>query len=415
VVRGSRLSDLIDVKNLLIYVILCGSAFSAFVGAPAEANTILAAGTLGEPGIDVDARALGMGGAALGLFDGSNVNSANPAVPASCESAVFSFTLRRGYNSYETAVGRSVETTYDFLRAELAVPVSRSLVASLGLREELNQNYELTRPLEYEGAVIGTSRLRGSGSVYSFSAGLAGRLGSRWFIGGGAGYDFGAPEEIYVKEFKAKGYSRIEERLEASYRGVKVGVGAGYSISDKFTVGGAVGVFNTHRVHETLYTEYATLREGDHRFAMPWSAGVGSAYVFGPRGRLAADLRYTAWSKSAADGRDFGYRDTLEVHAGAEGRLTAAPKAFFLWRMPYRAGASYVPWYSTERGEFAKAGVAVGAGYLFRNNENSRLDVTLEYGRRGDLGSQGLKEEMFDFYLSIVGLEAWLGKRGRED
>jgi hypothetical protein len=415
VVRASGLAGPIDVKNLLIYVILYGTTFSVFVGAPAGANTILAAGTLGEPGTDVDARALGMGGAALGLFDGSNVNSANPAVPASYESAVFSFTLYRGYNSYQTAVGRSVEITYDFLHAELAVPVSKSLVASLGLREELNQNYELTRPLEVEGSEIGTSRLRGSGSVYSFSAGLAGRLGKRWFIGGGAGYDFGAPEEIHIKDFKAKGYSRIEERLEASYRGVKGGVGAGFLITDKFSLGGEVEVFNAHRVHETLYTEYATLREGDHRFAMPWSAGVGSAYILGPRGRLAADLRYTAWSRSAADGRNFGYRDTLELHAGAEGRLTAAPKAFFLWRMPYRVGASYVPWYSTERGEFAKAAVAVGAGYLFRNNENSRLDVTLEYGRRGGLASQGLNEEMFDFYLSIVGLEAWLGKRGRED
>ncbi len=414
-VRASGLVGSIDVKNLLKYVILCGSALSVFAGAPAGANTILAAGTLGEPGTDVDARALGMGGAALGLFDGSNVNSANPAVPASYESAVFGFTLKRGYNSYETAVGRSVEITYDFLRAELAIPVSKSLVASVGLREELNQNYELASPLEYEGAVIGTSRLRGSGSVYSFTAGLAGRLGSRWFVGGNAGYDFGAPEEIYIKEFKAKGFSRIEERLEASYRGIKAGVGAGFSVSEKFTVGGAVGVLNNHHVHETLYTEYATLREGDHRFAMPWSAGVGSAYVFGPRGRLAADLRYTAWSRSAADGRDFGYRNTLEFHAGAEGRLTAVPKAFFLWRMPYRAGASYVPWYSTERGDFAKAAVAVGAGYLFRNNENSRLDVTLEYGRRGDLASQGLREDTFDFYLSIVGLEAWLGKRGRED
>ncbi len=388
---------------------------SVLAGGPAAANTILAAGTLGEPGTDADARALGMGGAVLGLFDGSNVNSANPAVPASYDSAVFAFTLCRGYNSYETAVGKSVEITYDFLRAELAIPVSRSLVVSLGLREELNQNYELTRPLEYEEAVIGTSRLRGSGSVYSISGGLAGRLGGRWFVGGVAAYDFGAPEEIYIKEFKAKGYSRIEERLEASYRGIKAGVGGGFLFSDKFSVGGAFEVFNTHRVHETVYTEYATLREENHRFAMPWSAGVGSAYIFGPRGRAAADLRYTAWSRSAADGRDFGYRDTLELHAGVEGRLTAAPRAFFLWRMPYRAGASYVPWYSTERGEFAKAAVAVGAGYLFRNNENSRLDVTLEYGRRGDLASQGLREEMFDFYLSIVGLEAWLGKRGRED
>lgn len=404
-----------DSKKMLLYILLFTSAAFALVGCPALANTILAAGTPGEPGIDFDARAVGMGGAGLGLFDGSNVNGANPAVPASYGRAVFSFTLYREYNSYQTPAGRSVATAFDIPRAELAVPVTSSLALSLALRQELNQNYELTRPLEYEGVVVGTSRRKGTGSVYSFSAGLAGRLGERWYAGGLAGYDFGAPKEIYSKEFTEKGYSRIEETLEAAYKGVKGALGVGYLATDKFSVGAQLEVFNTHRVHETVFTEYATLYEEDHRFAMPWSAGLGAAYVLGPRGRFAADVRYTAWSRFAADGRDFGYRDTVEVHAGAEGRLTTAPKSFFLWRMPFRAGVSYVPWYSTEHGEFTKTGVAVGAGYLFRNNENSRLDVALEYGRRGDSPSRGLKEEMFDFCLSIVGLEAWLGKRGRED
>jgi hypothetical protein len=400
---------------MLLYIAFVASAALMLAAGPALANTILAADTPGEPGIDVDARAHGMGGAALGLFDGSNVNGVNPAVPATYGRAVFNVTLYRGYNSYETPVGKSVEVTYDVPRAELALPLSDSLALSLGLHEELNQNYELTRPLEYEGEVVGTSRRLGDGAVYSFSAGLAGRLGERWYVGGTAGYDFGAPKEIYSKEFKEKGYSRIEETLEAAYKGVKGVLGAGYLVSDKLSVGAALKLYSTHRVHETVFTEYATLYEEDHRFTMPWAAGLGAAYVLGPRGRFAADVRYTAWSAFAVDGEDSGYRDTVEFHAGAEGRLTTAKKSFFLWRMPYRAGVSYVPWYSTEHGEFAKMGVAVGAGYLFMNNENSRLDVALEYSRRGGSPAQGLKEEMFDIYLSIVGLEAWLGKRGRED
>ena len=403
------------VERGIRYLAICVATALAAGGGSGFANTILAAGTPGEPGTDADARGLAMGGAVLGLFDGSNVNGANAAVPASYERAVFSVTLYRGYNSYETPAGRSVEITYDVPRAELAIPVSKSLALSFALRQELNQNYELTRPLEYEGVVVGVSRLRGVGSVYTFSAGLAGRVGERWFVGGSAGYDFGAPREIYTKEFKEKGYSRIEENLEAAYKGVKGTFGAGYLISDKVSVGGALEILNTHRVHETVSTEYATLYEEDHRFAMPWSAGLGAAYVVGPRGRIAADVRYTAWSRFAVDGEGSGYRDTFEFHAGAEGRLATSRKAFFLWRMPYRAGVSYVPWYSTERGRFAKTGVSVGAGYLFMNNENSRLDATLEYSRRGDSPPGELREEMFDFYLSIVGLEAWLGKRGRED
>lgn len=394
-------------------LVLCASL--TFAVGPAPANTILAAGTPGEPGADVDARALGMGGAAIGLFDGSNVNAFNPAVPASYNRAVFNLTLCRGYNSYETSQGKSVEITYDLPRAELAIPVSRSLAASLAFREELNQNYEITRPLEDEGGVVGTSRLRGTGSVYSFSLGLAGRLGERWYVGAATGYDFGAPKEIHTKEFKTKGYSRLEENLEASYRGVKVTAGAGYLVTDKLSFGAMAEFFGNHSVHETIFTEYATLREDDYQFALPWSLGLGAAYVVGPRGRFAADVRYNRWSRFAVDGEGFGYRDTFEVHGGAEGRLTTARKSFFLWRLPYRVGASYVPWYATTNGKFAKLALSVGAGYLFTKNEDSRLDFTLEYARRGDLASQGLREEMFDFYISVVGLETWLGKRERED
>jgi hypothetical protein len=397
-----------------IGLLLFCAALTFAVG-PAAANTILAAGTPGEPGADVDARAVGMGGAAIGIFDGANVNAYNPAAPASYNRAVFNLTLCRGYNSYETTRGKSVEITYDVPRAELAVPLSRSLALSLAFREELNRNYEITRPLESEGVVIGTSRLRGAGSVYSFAAGLAGRLDDRWYAGAAAGYDFGAPKDIHTKEFKAKGYSRIEETAEAAFKGVKGTAGAGYLATDKLSFGAVVEFFGNHDVHEKVFTEYATLRENDHKFAFPWSVGLGAAYVVGPRGRFAADVRYNRWSRFAVDGEDLGFRDTLELHAGAEGRLTTARKSFFLWRMPYRLGASYVPWYGTANGEFAKLAVAAGGGYLFTANEESRLDFALEYSRRGELASQGLREEMFDFYLSVVGLETWFGKRERED
>lgn len=399
----------------LIAGILVGVALAAVGGGTADANTILAAGTPGEPGADVDARAQAMGGAALGLFDGKNVNAVNPAAPASYERAVFNLTLVRGYASYETDQGRSVQTSFDLPGAELTVPVSGGLALTLAFRQVLNHNYEVTWPLEYEGETVGTNRWRGVGSVYGFSAGVAGRLGERWLAGGAVGYDFGAPEEVFAKEYTVKGFSNTQENYETSYKGVQVRGGAGYWVTDRLSVGAVASAFTDHRVHETAYTEYATLYEDDHKFALPWAAGLGAAYAVGPRGRLAADLRYTGWSRFAVDGEGFGYRDTLEFHAGAEGRISTSKRGFFLWRMPYRLGAFYVPWYSKERGEFAHFGVAAGAGYLFLNNEESRLDVSLAYGRRGGLASDGLREETFDLYISFVGLETWIGKRETEE
>jgi len=46
-----------------------------------SANSILTRDTPGEPGTEGGARAMAMGGAVLGLTDGSNGNFTNPAIP----------------------------------------------------------------------------------------------------------------------------------------------------------------------------------------------------------------------------------------------------------------------------------------------------------------------------------------------
>jgi len=390
-------------------------AAAALCVAAAGANTILAAGTPGEPGVDTDARALGMGGAALGLFDGKNVNAANPAVPASYGRAVFNITLARAYNSYDTAQGRSVEITYDIPAAELTIPFSDAVAGTLRFSQVFNPNYEFTMPLENDGKTMGTSRQRGRGEVYRLGAGAAARLGKRWYAGLAAGYDFGAPKDVYVKDFKVKGYSDITENREYSYKGVGVRAGAGFMLNDKLSLGAMAEFMPTHTVRETLFTNFAELEVSDHRFALPWQAGLGAAYVIGPRGRVAADVRYTGWSAFKVDGAPQGYKDTVQVGLGAEGRLSTSRKGLFVWRMPYRLGVFYTPWYTTTHGDLAKMGVTAGAGYLFLNNEESRLDFALEYSRRGSLGANGLAEQFYNFYLSVVGLETWVGRKGEDE
>jgi len=391
---------------------------ACFVGASwltvAYANTILSAGNLGEAGVAVDARALAMGGAATALFDGKNVNAYNPAVPASYGRAVFNLTLTRGYNSYRTAFGRSVEISYDAPSAELTIPTGAATAATVRFAQRYNQNYDFTRPLENEGEEIGLSRRTGRGGVYEFGAGLAWAVTPAWLVGAAVGYNFGAPKDIYTKDFFAKGYSDITETVEADYKGVSGRVGVGARINDKWSAGAVIEGAPRWRVHEATYTEYATVRESDHIFTVPWSVGVGAAFVVGPRGRLAADARFTRWSAFKVDREPFGYRDTVTFGGGAEGRITTARKTFFLLRMPYRAGVFYEPWPARDRGALARVGGAVGAGYLFLNNEESRLDFTVEYSRRGSLGANGLREEFYNFYLSVVGLETWLGRKEEE-
>lgn len=389
------------------------SAWALAWATAAFANSILTADCPGEPGVPVDARALGMGGAALGLCDGTNLNALNPAVLASLKNASFDFTILRGYNDYETAYGKSVSVSYDIPGAELAVPAGRDFVVGFSFREKLSVNYRMTTPLEYEGAPIGMSERRGVGAMYALRATVARKWQDRWLAGFAAGYDLGGPREVEAKAFKAKGYNDISETHEMDIKGVGGTLGIGYIAGEKLFFGAAAEFYLRHSVHEELYNDFTTYAENVRHADLPWAGGLGAAYNFNPHFRAAADARYTRWSDYKIDGRSYGYRDTMEFHGGVEGRINTEAKGFFLWRMPYRAGAFYVPWYDQSRGDYAFAGVTLGAGYLFHNNQDSRLDVAFEYGRRGG-GAQPVREEQMNLYLSVVGLETWFGRQQDE-
>jgi len=395
------------VKSYVLVVLMTGLA------ATAAANTILSVGTPGEPAAAVDARALGMGGAALALADGSNLNGLNPAVWASLKRAGFNLTAVRGYNSYETAQGKSVNVNYDVPGVEIALPAAENLTVAFSFREKLNQNYEVTAPLEFGGERIGTSERRGVGGLYALRLGAARRLSARWLAGLNAGYDFGAPEEVYTKTFTEKGYSDVQERLATSYRGVGGALGIVWLTDDHLSFGAAAELYARHSCREETSNDYVTLIESDHQVDLPYAGGVGAAYIFGPRARAALDVRYTAWSGFRVDGVGQGFRDTVEVRAGAEGRINAGRKGFFLWRMPYRCGAFYAPWYGRDYGTYTAFGVTAGAGYLFQNNEDSRFDAAFEYVRRGSAAT-AVREEQMNFYISVVGVETWFGKQQEE-
>lgn len=380
----------------------------------AGSNTILSAGNLGEPGAGVDARSIAMGGTAIGGFDGFNVNSLNPATPASYGRAVFNLTLTRGYNSYETDFGRSVEVSYDAPGAELTVPVSSNTTTTIRFAEKFNRNYEYTRPLYSDEGLIGISRRTGKGAVYELGGSVAFSPAPAWLAGLGVYYNFGAPKDVYTKDFYKKGYSDITETIETAYSGFVLRGGAGLRLDARLTVGCFVEGGPPWRLDAGTYTDYATLRESRHSLKPPWAGGFGTAFKFGPRGVVTTDVTYGAWSVVKVDAAACNFRDVISVRAGAEGRLSTARKTFLLWRIPYRIGAFYEPWYDASAAAPSRVGMAVGAGYPFLANEESRLDFALEYSRRGSLGTNGVREEFYNVYISVVGLETWLGRKSED-
>jgi long-subunit fatty acid transport protein len=367
--------------------------------------------TPGEPGTDGDARAMAMGGAVLGLADGSNGNLVNPAIPATFGHAYFGINFERNYIDYKVPYGKSVSISYDIPRVWLSIPFLYNTAISVSLNERYDQNYEVGAPLYVNGAYAGVQRIVGEGAVYSVAGGLSAKLNEKLYVGLAGHYNFGAPRQLWQNDYYIKGFSDTEITIESRVSGFVIAAGLAYRINDEISVGGFAEIPSTLKVNERTYTEYGDIEEHDHEFNLPIRGGTGFAYK--PLNNLVtvADVKYTRWSGFGVNGSGFDkFRDTIEIRGGAEYRPSLDKRAFVLWRTPYRAGVFYEPWYDTSRGEAARIGASAGLGYVFNNNENSRLDLTFEYSHRGGLDKNGVEENIFNLYMSLVGIEAWLGK-----
>jgi opacity protein-like surface antigen len=372
--------------------------------------------TPGELGTAMDARAMAMGGAGLALLDGTNVNLLNPSVAATYDKTAFKLSFERNYTDYRVPYGKSVNISYDLPQVVVGVPFYWNSALFIGLTERYDQNYLVTAPLYEGGNRVGVRRIVGEGAVYAISGGGATRFGDKLYVGAVGHYHFGAPKILYQHDYYVKGYSDTEETIETSYRGFAIGAGIGYRLTDKVHVGGYFEIPHKLSVKVETYNEFGTIEESNHKFSMPARGGIGTVYRRSDRWCVAGDIGYVGWGSFRVDGRDvLPTRNVLSVHAGLEFRPITEKGGFFLFKQPYRAGFFRRPWYDETRGAMAETGFSTGFGYLFRDNNESRVDFTFEYAKRGGLEESGVEETIYNMYLSIIGIEPWIGKMAEED
>lgn len=391
-------------------------AIVLFGARPACANSIFTVGTPGELGTAMDARGMGMGGAGLALLDGSNANLLNPAVAATYDKTAFNLSFERNYTSYRVPYGNSVNVSYDLPRVAVGLPFYWNSALFIGLTERYDQNYLVTAPLYEGGNRIGVRRIVGKGAVYAISGGGAIRLGERLYVGAVGHYHFGAPRVLYQHDYYAKGYSDTEEAVETSYRGFTIGAGMGYRLTDKIHLGGYFEIPHQLNVEAESYNEFGTIEESSYKFSMPARGGFGAVYRHSDRWVVAGDVGYVGWGSFKVDGDNIlPTRNVLSFNTGFEFRPTTEKRSFFLFRQPYRVGFFHRPWYDEAHGAAAETGFSAGFGYLFRDNNESRIDFAFEYARRGGLAENGVEETIYNMYLSVIGIEAWIGKMAEED
>jgi long-subunit fatty acid transport protein len=388
---------------------------------------------LGYPEWRGDGRIMGMGGVSLAMTDQFGVAGANPAAISGMERTALSASFLSQKRSVSDDQGLS-GTFYDqyprLFRA--VVPIGRGVVSSIGL-ESIGDVRMIWANRASQNSVSFLDSLEASGGAWAVSAQVARRFGDA---------SIGIRAQIIRGNMTTEWRRTVLDSLAPlassalatrRFSGVAFGVGGAYEISDRWTVGGVFELpteldgtntsslgsripnayYKSHSdkvmavntdVDDTVSTETKT----------PMGISFGVAWKPGERALLSADADYHRWSAVSPS-----FRNTWRFAVGSEFHIRTDYRSFLLLRIPYRVGIRYeqhyIPALSARAGassypdaNYYTAGLGIPLG-----RGRGQIDYSVEYGVRGSIGDNLVRERVWRHTISVVGWERWFVRNPR--
>lgn len=374
------------------------------------AYSLFALGRPGEPLPPVDARGRALGNTALGLWDNYNLSLLNPANLAGYGYSTFTMTTLREFNAYRVSAGESNYTTTGIPNLQYIFALSDSFNAALGWRERQSWRFEYATPLTDGGEQVGWTTVEGSGSVNAASLALGWHAAENLGLGLRVSGLIGDPEETWTADYDDEDYGdygSTTDVLRSEIRGLAVAAGVNLRFGDLNTAAYCeIPVLgDVTRVTESSFGE---IEATDTEFNYPINFGAGLGWTPDDHWSLVADFRYELWSGFRVGEVEPGYEDAFHVGLGAEFVPVRRINAPFLARLPLRLGGFYEQLYDAPSGQaLTEYGATVGLGMFMGEEDESALDVSFQYSRRGDLEANGLEEEFYRVIFTLNGADTW--------
>jgi hypothetical protein len=372
--------------------------------------SLFALGRPGEPVAPADARGLALGNNVLGLWDPASLSLTNPASIAGHEYSTLTLTTRWENNLYRLEEGSSVYEAVDLPNIGFVFDLPAGLAVGAGWQERQSWRFLYSEPLYDGDEEVGTAWVEGRGAVNAAHLALAWAPSENLGLGIRASGLVGSPTEVWSTDFddeEKDEYTDTEDRLVTEVAGLALAAGVNARIGD-VNLGAYFEYPVLGDVTKIVESTFGEVSREDVTFDFPINFGVGAGWTASRNLTLVGDLRYEMWSGFAIDGAERGYDDTLHAGVGLEVVPSRRYSDFFLWRMPWRLGGYYETLYDSPRGTgLAELGVTVGTGVFFGEEDESTIDLAFQYARRGNLGENGLEEEIFRLSVSFNGSDDW--------
>lgn len=384
-----------------------------------------------------------MGGVGVANRNTRFINPLNPAsitARDSC-SVMADFSLYENNVIYESNTGKSASNVFNINDIIISLPMfKKNSAIVLGLMPYSSIGYT-SQTLEQNNEIVGyTGDLKhtnyGLGNMYQLFAGGAVLLWDRLSLGAQWVHYFGYTQKIYTQIFNNSSFSGVSDTYSIDMRAdaAKFGLQYEQKVANKLKicVGGTYNLSARMRgsVDRDVYASSSssavsaqntnlTILSNPIRIASEVGAGLSVNYA----DRLMVEFNwlYSDWTNSNLDkvdgfklenlsGLAFNPTKSQTFRFGLEWTPNPSDIRYYYKHVSYRAGAYYTEdYYKVGENGINAAGITLGATLpVFRWSNG--ITVGLDFGKRGTLKDDLVKETYFNFSIGVNLYDIWFQK-----
>jgi hypothetical protein len=390
-----------------------------------------------------------MGGISTAVNKPTGYNTINMQNPASYAGITLT-TIDVGMSGTITNLTRGDESNRSFngtlSHLALAFPVTSHSALSFGILpySELGYNYAQKSTIT-SGSGMGNPATQNVTSLYSGEGGLTKayfgygyRIGENFRIGANVEYLFGNLIENRDLQFADDGVD--DGVVEPSYGtrlqnknsvgGVTFSYGAQYDIhiNSKMLVtlgysGSSASTINSTRTFLATKYSYDGLEDGGVTLETVDSTGTGKSNLKLPlvhnfgivfqkynKWMIGADVRMGKWSDLRINGVDQGLQNSRGASIGGQITPDITSINSYWSKVDYRLGFSYDKTYiKLTDNDVKQMALSFGLGLPLANSRNAfyKLNFTTEFGRRGTMVTNDLRENYINLHLGFTINDRW--------
>ena len=363
-----------------------------------------------------------LGGVGYGVRSNAIINPKNPASYSAVDSLsfMFDFGASANFSQFSSALSQQQKSTAQFDYLALQIPIVKNMGLSVGLMpfSSVGYDYSFTETLQFNSDELLTEHaFQGNGGISQVYAGVGYSIIPQLSLGANVNYLFGNilhSRELTFPDNSTYVSSKEESNLYVSTFIWDFGFQFTQPIGkkDKFVLGGIYTLKTPMNIRsEIITTSTQTITDNtNYAFDYPQSIGVGVSYKRGDNFLFAADYS----QQSFADALFYSKSDTLQnarkLAVGCEYIPNRSSRSYFQ-TVRYRMGASMAEAYTKVNEQpYSEIGVSLGVGMPLKNSK-SILNFVVEYGTRGTVNQNLVREDYLKIGLGLSVNENWFFKR----